>query len=275
MDDAEMSVSRQCSLLGLSRSTFYYEPATESPENLKLMRLIDQQYTEHPFYGSRRMAVWLQGQGFVVNRKRLQRLMRLMGLEAVYPKPRLSIPGQGHKVFPYLLRGVTIDHVDHVWSTDITYVPLTSGFLYLAAVIDWFSRYVIAWRLSNMLDGLFCQELLEEALGQGRPEVFNTDQGVQFTAEGFTQRLQLAGVAVSMDGKGRCLDNVFVERLWRTVKYEDIYLRGYETPRELQCGLERYFPFYNSKRPHQSLAYRTPAAVYDEGRRRGPLGKAA
>jgi putative transposase len=261
-----LSISRQCQLLGLNRSSYYYEPRTETQENLALMRVIDQQYTDHPDFGSRRMAIWLGKQGHEVNRKRVQRLMRLMGLEAVYPKPQLSLPGQGHKVFPYLLRDVKIDRVDQVWSTDITYVPMPNGFMYLAAIIDWYSRYVIAWRLSNTLDGSFCLELLDEALGQGRPEVFNTDQGVQFTAEAFPSRLLSAGVAVSMDGKGRCLDNVFVERLWRTVKYEDIYLKGYEAVPPLQSGLKAYFPFYNEERPHQSLDYRTPAEVYRHSR---------
>jgi putative transposase len=248
--------------LGLARSSFYYEAAHETQEDLRLMRLIDEQYTAQPVYGSRRMTIWLQGQGHAVNRKRVQRLMRLMGLEAVYPKPRLSAAGPGHKLFPYLLRDVKSERPDQVWSTDITYVPLTAGFMYLAAVIDWYSRYVIAWRLSNTLDGSFCLEMLDEALAQGRPEVFNTDQGVQFTAAAWTGRLEAAGVKVSMDGKGRCLDNVFVERLWRTVKYEDIYLRGYERVPELTAGLGRYFPFYNHERPHQALGYQTPAAVY-------------
>jgi putative transposase len=265
-DHPQLSVRRQCALLGLCRSTLYYEPAPESAENLALMKLIDQQYTDYPFYGSRKMTRWLQEvRKLTVNRKRVQRLMRLMGLEAIYPKPKLSLPGQGHKVFPYLLRDVTIDRVDQVWSTDITYVPMPTGFMYLAAVIDWYSRYVIAWRLSNTLDGSFCLEMLDEALGQGRPEVFNTDQGVQFTAEAFTARLLSAGVGVSMDGKGRCLDNVFVERLWRSVKYEEIYLRGHETVPQLSAGLGRYFPFYNEERLHQSLDYRTPAQVYREG----------
>jgi putative transposase len=258
----QLSIGRQCELLGLARASFYYEPATAAAENLRLMRLIDEQYTAQPVYGSRRMTVWLQGQGHEVNRKRVQRLMRLMGLEAVYPRPKLSAAGCGHRVFPYLLRNVKIERVDQVWSTDITYVPMAKGFMYLAAVIDWYSRCVIAWRLSNTLDGWFCLEMLDEALTRGRPEVFNTDQGVQFTAEAFTARLLSAGVAVSMDGKGRCLDNVFVERLWRTVKYEDIYLRCYETVPELTSGLGRYFPFYNEERPHQSLGYRTPAEVY-------------
>jgi putative transposase len=257
-----LSVRRQCELLGLNRSSLYVTPASETPANLRLMRLIDQEYTAHPFYGSRRLTVWLQQQRETVNRKRVQRLMRLMGLEAIYPKPRLSVLGQGHRVYPYLLRGVTIDRPNQVWSTDITYVPLLSGFMYLAATIDWYSRYVIAWRLSNTLDGAFCLDMLEEALGQGKPEVFNTDQGTQFTAVAWTGRLESAGVQVSMDGKGRCLDNVFVERLWRTVKYEDIYVRGYEGVPDLQQGLGRYLPFYNEARPHQALDYRTPAAVY-------------
>ena len=263
----QLSIYRQCELLGLARSSFYYEPATETKENLELMRLIDQQYTAHPFYGSRKMTAWLAGQGRPVNRKRVQRLMRLMGLEAIYPKPNLSAPDGQHKVYPYLLRGVSIERPDQVWSADITYVPLASGFMYLAATIDWYSRYVIAWRLSNTLDGSFCQEMLEEALSLGKPEVFNTDQGVQFTAQAWTSRLLSSGVAVSMDGKGRCLDNVFVERLWRSVKYEDVYLKGYEAVPALQAGLKAYFPFYNEERPHQSLEYQTPAEVYRSSRR--------
>ena len=260
---AELSVRRQCVLLGLPRSTLYYQPAVENAENLALMRLIDAQYTAQPSYGSRRMTIWLRREhGHEVNRKRVQRLMGRMGLEAIYPKPRLSVPGRGHRVFPYLLRGVKIERCDQVWSADITYIPLPGGFMYLAAIIDWYSRYVLAWRLSNTLEGSFCVDLLDEALGRGRPEIFNTDQGVQFTAEAFTRRLQAAAVAVSMDGRGRCLDNVFVERLWRTVKYEDVYLRGYETVLELEQGLKRYFRFYNEERFHQSLAYQTPAAVY-------------
>jgi putative transposase len=256
-----LSVRRQCELLGLNRSSLYYEPAGETAENLRLMRLIDEQYTAHPFLGSRRMTRWLIERGEEVNRKRVQRLMRIMGLEAIYPKPRLSRPGEGHRIYPYLLRGVKVERPDQVWSADITYVPMAAGFMYLAAVIDWFSRYVVAWRLSNTLDGSFCLEMLEEALRGGRPEVFNTDQGVQFTAAAFVGRLEGAGVAVSMDGRGRALDNVFVERLWRSVKYEDIYIRVYETVPELQRGLARYFGFYNGERLHQSLEYRTPAEV--------------
>jgi putative transposase len=266
-------VRRQCALLGLSRSAWYYEPATESAATLALMRLIDEEYTRHPFLGRRRLAVWLHAQGLRVNVKRVARLMRVMGLEAIYPKPRLSAPHPGHRVFPYLLRGVVVQRADQVWSADITYVPLPGGFMYLAAVIDWFSRYVLAWRLSNTLDGTFCAEMLDEALGRGTPEIFNTDQGVQFTAHGFVGRLERAGVRVSMDGRGRALDNVFVERLWRTVKYEDLYLRGYETVPELQRGLCDYLAYYNRERFHTALADRTPAAVYGEGRQRRSAGR--
>jgi len=262
VDHAELSVRRRCELLGLNRSSFYYEPAAETPENLRLMRLIDRQYTKRPFYGSRKMVEWLSEQGETVNRKRVQRLMRRMGLEAIYPKPRLSLAGRGHRIYPYLLRGVAIVRPNQVWSTDITYIPLPAGFMYLAAIIDWYSRYVITWRLSNTLDGDFCLAMLDEALAWGKPEVFNTDQGAQFTAAAFTGRLESAGVAVSMDGRGRCLDNIFVERLWRTVKYEDVYLHGYETVPELERGLGRYFPFYNEERFHQSLDYQTPAKVW-------------
>ena len=262
VDHPELSVRRQCELLGLNRSTYYYEPTGATPEDLRLMRLIDETYTACPFYGSRRITEALTRRGEEVNRKRVQRLMRIMGLEAIDPKPRLSAAGRGHKIYPYLLRGVTIERPDQVWSADITYVPLPTGFMYLAAVIDWFSRYVLAWKLSNTLDGSFCLEMLEEALAGGRPEIFNTDQGVQFTAAAFTGRLESAGVAVSMDGRGRALDNVFVERLWRSVKYEDIYIRGYEAVRELYQGLVRYFRFYNQERFHQSLGYETPAEIY-------------
>jgi putative transposase len=259
---AKLSVRRQCELLGLSRSSLYYDPAGETAENLRLMRLLDAEYTAHPFFGSRQLTSWLIRQGEPVNRKRVQRLMRVMGLEAIYPKPRLSVGGRGHRIYPYLLRGVRIERPDQVWSTDITYVPLVSGFMYLAAIIDWFSRYVISWRLSNTLDGSFCLEMLEEALGRGRPDVFNTDQGVQFTSQAWTGRVESAGAAVSMDGRGRCLDNVFVERLWRSVKYEDVYLHGYEAVPELHRGLGRYFTFYNEERPHQSLEGRTPWEAY-------------
>ena len=249
----ELSVRRQCELLGLPRATYYYEPCPETEDNLRLMALIDEEYTRHPCYGSRRMAAWLRRHtGEAVNRKRVRRLMALMGLEAIYPKPRLSA-GANHKVYPYLLRGVAVVRPDQVWSSDITYVGLPGGFMYLCCVIDWYSRYVLSWELSNTLDGDFCLACLEAALARGRPEVFNTDQGCQFTAEAFTSRVEAAGARVSMDGVGRCLDNVFVERLWRTVKYEAIYLWRYEDVPRLQQGLGRYFPYDNGERWHQAL----------------------
>lgn len=244
-EDALLSVSQQCELLGLSRSSYYYEPATESAANLALMAQIDREYTAHPFRGSRGMTAWLRRQGQTINRKRVQRLMRLMGLEAVYPKPRLSVGGAGHKVFPYLLRNVAIERVNQVWSTDITYIPMPNGFMYLTAVIDWYSRYVLSWKLSNTLDVAFCLEALDEALRRGCPEVFNTDQGVQYTSASFTARVEAAGAQVSMDGRGRCLDNVFVERLWRTVKYEYVYLWRPEAVPALAAGLMTYFGYYD------------------------------
>jgi putative transposase len=240
-------------------------PATESEENLRLMRLIDEQFLRTPFYGSRRMTASLERAGETVNRKRVQRLMAVMGLEALFPKPRTTTPAPGARVYPYLLRDRVLTHVDEVWSSDITYVPMTHGFMYLAAVIDWYSRYVLTWRLSNTLEGRFCLEALDEALTMGRPEIFNTDQGSQFTAQEYTDRLEEAGIAVSRDGRGRALDNVFVERLWRSVKYEDIYIRDYEWVPDLESGLAAYFRFYDEERPHQSLGYRTSAEVYRAG----------
>jgi len=256
-----LSVRRQCELLGLNRSSWYYAARGESAENLALLRRIDQQYLATPFYGSRKMARLLG-----IGRERTRRLMRLMGLAAIYPKPRLSRTAPGHRIYPYLLRNLAIVRPDQVWSSDITFVPLPQGWMYLTVVMDWFSRYVLSWRLSNTLDGLFCLEALEEALSQGTPEIFNSDQGVQYTAEAFTQRLEAAGVAVSMDGRGRWLDNVFLERLWRTVKYEEVYLHDHGTPRALERGLAGYFRFYNQRRIHEALDYRTPAAVYRAGR---------
>lgn len=226
------------------------------------MRLIDKQYTETPFYGIRRMTAWLRNQGYAVNRKHVRRLMRQMGLEAIYAKPRLSQPAEGHQIYPYLLRGVTITRANQVWSADITYVRLHAGFVYLVAVMDWFSRYVLSWAVSITLDVPFCLEALEQALARGQPEIFNTDQGAQFTSRAFTERLQQGGVQISMDGRGRALDNVFVERLWRTVKYEEVYLRDYQSVWDTRRGLARYFGFYNEERLHQALGYRTPAAVY-------------
>jgi putative transposase len=253
-------------LLELNRASWYYEPVPESAENLAWMRRIDEQYLATPFFGSRQMTAWFQRQGFTLNRKRVQRLMRLMGLEAIYPKPRTTQRGAGHKIYPYLLRDLTITRADQVWGADITYVPLRHGFLYLVAVLDWYSRYVVAWRLSNSLEGSFCHECLEEALVRGRPEIFNTDQGVQFTSEGFTSRLLAQGVAISMDGRGRALDNVFVERLWRTVKQEHVYLHDYATVWDAEEGLAEYFRFYDEERPHSRLGNRTPAEVYRSDR---------
>lgn len=265
----EFSLRRQCELIGLNRSAWYYEPAQESAENLHLMRLIDEQYTRTPVYGWPRMTAYLRkDKGLLVNHKRVQRLMQIMGLQAIYPKPRTTIPNSAHRIYPYLLRGVTIEQPDHVWSADITYLPMTQGFMYLVAILDWFSRYVISWRLSNTLDGWFCQEALQAALQQSQPAIFNTDQGAQFTATAFTHTLEQAGVRVSMDGRGRALDNIFVERLWRTVKYEHVYLMDYTRVPELEAGLCTYFHFYNHERRHQSLDYETPASVY-LGRRLG------
>ena len=260
-----LSISRQCELLDLNRSTYYLPPATESEENLRLMRLIDRQYLETPFYGSRKMAESLNRSGEAVNRKRVQRLMALMGLEAVHPKPRTTVVAPGAKVYPYLLRDRVLTRVDEVWSSDITYIPMKHGFMYLTAVIDWYSRYVLSWRLSNTLDGGFCLEALDEALARGKPEIFNTDLGSQFTSREYTGRLEEVGIAVSRDGRGRALDNVFIERLWRSVKYEDIYIKDYELVPELVLGLTAYFRFYDEDRPHQSLDYRTPGEVYRAG----------
>ena len=257
-----LSLRRQCALLGLGRASFYRQPASETPLNLKLMRLIDAEYTHTPFYGYRKLTVRLQQQGYTVNPKRVLRLMRTMGLQAVYPRPRTSIPDAQHKKYPYLLRDVEVNRPNQVWSADITYLPMPQGFMYLVAVIDWFSRFVLTWQLSNTLDGGFCLDALRLALQVGQPDIFNTDQGLQFTAHAFTDALETAHVRISMDGRGRAFDNIFVERLWRTVKYEDIYLKGYATVAVLESGLEDYFQFYNYQRPHQSLDYRVPADAY-------------
>jgi putative transposase len=259
-----LSISRQCSLLGLSRSTFLYEVKGESPENLLFMRLLDEQYTATPFYGVLRMTAQLRALGHEVNEKRIRRLLRLMALEAIYPKPNLSAPIFGHRVFPYLLRKVTIARVNQVWSTDITYIRMKGGFVYLTAVIDWYSRYVLSWRVSITLEGSFCVDVVAEALLCGCPEVFNTDQGSQYTTDTFTAPLLKLGISVSMDGRNRALDNIFVERLWRTVKYELIYLNEYSTIKQLVGGIREYFEFYNQHRLHQSLDYCTPAEIYKE-----------
>jgi putative transposase len=255
-------VARQCELLDLCRASYYYRPVEVSTEELALLRRLDEQYTQTPFYGVRRMTAVLRQEGYDVGPKRVRRLLRTLGLWALGPRPGTSRPAPEHRVYPYLLRGVTIERADHVWSTDITYIRLRGGFAYLAAVLDWYSRYVLAWALSNSLEVGFCLEVLEAALARGRPEIFNSDQGSQFTSPAFTGRLLASGVQISMDGRGRALDNVFVERLWRSVKYEEVYLHDYEGMREAQRGLGRYFGFYNEERPHQALAYRTPAAVY-------------
>jgi putative transposase len=257
-----LSTVRQCALLGISRSSVYYRPRATSLEDLAVMKLMDQQYLATPFYGSRRMTVWLQRQGRPMSRKRVQRLMRTMGLRAIFRRPRTSQPAAGHKVYLYLLGGMEITRPNQVWAADITYIPMARGFLYLVAIMDWYSRYVLSWRLSNTLDADFCVEALEEALSQGKPEIFNTDQGSQFTGEAFTGLLKQHGVRISMDGKGRYRDNIFVERLWRTVKYEEVYLKAYSNGREAKAGLDAYFRFYNAQRPHQALGYRTPAEVF-------------
>jgi putative transposase len=261
-DHPQISVRRQCELLGLSRATYYYSPATESALNLELMRCIDEQYLKMPFYGWPRMTAHLRRLGYEVNHKRVQRLMQVMGLQAIYPKQRTTLADPGQRKYPYLLRNLEIVRPNQVWSTDITYVPLAQGFMYLVAIMDWYSRYVLTWLLSNTLDGLFCQVALQTALTLGTPDIFNSDQGVQFTAHAFVAILENAGVRISMDGRGRAYDNIFVERLWRTVKYEDIYPNRYVTVPELFAGLERYFTLYNKERLHQSLDYRTPADVY-------------
>ena len=258
----QISIARQCDLVELPRSTYYYHGQGEGAENLTLMHLLDQQYTDTPYYGVRRMTAWLRSQGYVVNHKRVARLLRTMGLETIYPKPRLSTPHPTHRVYPYLLRGVPITRVNQVWSTDITYIRLHGGFIYLVAMMDWVSRYVLSWGGSITMDVGFCLEALDQALERAQPEIFNSDQGAQFTSLDFTGRLAAAGIQISMDGRGRALDNVFVERLWRTVKYEEVYLKDYETPREAMQGLGTFFVRYNEWRQHQALDYRTPAAVY-------------
>ncbi len=261
----ELPKTRRCELLDVARSSAYYRPEPVSEADLALMRLIDEVHLQFPFYGSRRMRDELEDCGHTVNRKRVQRLMRQMDLRALYPRHRTSQPGKGHKIYPYLLRDLAIERSNQVWATDITFIPMTKGFMYLVAIMDWHSRRVLSWRVSNTLDTDFCIEALREALQRfAPPEIFNTDQGSQFTSEAFTGVLKDHGIAISMDGKGRWVDNVFVERLWRSVKYEDVYLRAYETPTELRAGLGRYFTFYNTRRRHSALDRRTPDAVYFE-----------
>ena len=260
---AAVSVRRQCALLGVARAGVYRPTPAPGPEDLALMRRLDALYLEAPFYGSRRMVEALRCDGVRVGRHRVRRLMRLMGLEALAPKPGTSRPAPGHRIYPYLLRGLTIERPNQVWAADITYIPMARGFLYLVAIIDWFSRAVLAWRLSNTMDAMFCVEALEVALARfGEPEIFNSDQGAQFTSAAFTTRLEAAGIAISMDGRGRWLDNVFVERLWRSLKYEEVHLKAYADGREARAGIASWVAFYNDRRPHQALAYRTPMAVW-------------
>lgn len=252
--------------MGINRSSYYYEPVGVDKYDLLLMDLIDEQYTRTPFYGSPRITAWLNRQGYPVNIKRVKRLMKLMGIMALYPTRDLSRRNERHKIYPYLLEGVNIERPNQVWSTDITYIRLQKGFLYLVAIIDWFSRYILSWRLSNTLDAYFCIETLKEALGRERPEIFNTDQGSQFTSKDFTELLFARGIQISMDSKGRAFDNIFIERFWRSVKYEDVYLNNYEDGLAAHSGLRKYFGFYNEERLHQSLSYQTPHEVYWGGK---------
>ena len=269
--DTPPSMRRQCELLGVNRSSLYYKPVEPDAEELALMRQIDELHLKHPFFGSRMLTQMLKRRGHVINRKRVQRLMRLMGLESTAPKPNTSKPAPEHPVFPYLLRNLKVCRVNQVWAADITYIPMARGFAYLVAIIDWYSRRVLSWRLSNTLETTFCLEAVQEALTHyGRPEIFNTDQGSQFTSEDFTGVLLKQGIKISMDGKGRCIDNVFVERLWRSLKYEEVYLYAYDSMQEARRGIGRYFDFFNDERPHQALGYQTPASFYD-----GLLEKAA
>lgn len=261
--DSKLSIARQCDLIGLNRSSYYYEPLPENPYNLELMRLIDEQYMRRPYYGSRRMRDWLYNEhGITVCRDRVRRLMRLMGIEAIYPKPRLSIKNKENRIYPYLLRDLSIDHPDQVWATDITYIRLRRGFAYLVAIMDWYSRYVLSWELSLTLETDFCLMALNRALKNTVPEIFNTDQGSQFTSQAFTGRLEESGIRISMDGRGRTFDNIMIERLWRSLKYEEVYLKDYENVMDARKGLAEYFLFYNNERPHQSLGSRPPVEIY-------------
>ena len=262
-DRPGLSLSRQCRLLAISRSSFYYTPRGESPENLALMRRIDEMFLRYPFYGSRQMARQLRRDGIPVGRHRVRRLMRLMGLEAIYQAPKTSVPHPAHRIYPYLLRNVAVDRPDHVWCADITYIPVRRGFLYLIAIMDWATRHVLAWRLSNTMDARFCVEALNEALaGYGKPEIFNTDQGSQFTSLDFTGALKDAEVAISMDGRGRCMDNIFIERLWRSLKYEAVYLHEMTDGFAAERVIGEWIAFYNTDRPHSALDGATPAEAY-------------
>ena len=260
--NSNISINKQLKLLDINKSSYYYVPCPESEENLKIMRLLDEQYLLTPYYGIRRMHVIVINQGYQVNLKRIQRLLRLMGLETIYPKPNLSKQQQGHKIYPYLLRGLKINNINQVWSSDITYIPMRHGFLYLVAVMDWFSRYILSWKLSNSLDVAFCLDALDDAFEFGYPEIYNTDQGSQFTSESHVEKLKSNKIKISMDGKGRALDNVFIERFWRSLKYEYVYLNAPETGKDLYHGLYKYINEYNCERPHSALEYQTPASIY-------------
>jgi putative transposase len=262
-DDPVLPVVAQCQLLKIARSTLYYRPVPVDPDDLAVMRRMDELYLASPFYGSRRMVAVLRREGVVVNRKRVRRLMRVMGLEAIYQKPNTSLGHPDHKVYPYLLRGLLIDRANQVWCADITYIPMAKGFVYLVAVMDWFSRRVLSWRLSITMEADFCVEAVQEAMARyGRPEIFNTDQGVQFTSAAFLDQLTAAGVQISMDGKGRFLDNIFIERLWRSLKYEEVFIKAYGSVLEARRGIGGWLSFYNDERPHQTLGYRTPRVVF-------------
>jgi putative transposase len=264
-ESESLSVRSQCELLELNRSTLYYKAVGPSAETLELMEIIDKIFTKHPYFGARRVRVLLRREhGKQVTRKRVRRLMKTMGLETLYRRPRTSQPAPGHKIHPYLLRGLEINRPNQVWASDITYLPMAKGFLYLVAVIDWSSRYILSWRLSNTMDDEFCVDALNESLTKGKPEIFNTDQGSQFTSEDFVDAVQDAGVKVSMDGRGRWMDNVFVERFWRSLKYEEVYLHSYESTKEARESIDKWITFYNNGRPHQALDYRTPAEAYFE-----------
>jgi putative transposase len=264
--EERISIKRQCELLGLSTSSYYRKPRGESEENLLYMRLIDEEYTRHPFFGSRGMRDYLRRLGHTVSRKRIQRLMRVMGLVSVAPQKRTSIPAPGHKIYPYLLRNLEICRSDHVWCSDITYIRLSRGFVFLTAVMDWYSRYILSWEVSVTIDAAFCVSALERALRcHGVPDIFNSDQGGQYTGSDFTGILKHKGIRISMDGRGRATDNIAIERFWRSLKYEDIYLKDYETVEELRNGLREYFDWYNNSRSHQSLGGSTPAEVYNSG----------
>ncbi len=258
----KISTTKQLKLLGINKSSYYYTPCVESGENLKIMRLMDEQYMLTPYYGVRRMHVFIKKQGYAVNLKRIRRLLRLIGLEAIYPKPNLSKPQQGHKIYPYLLKGLKINNTDQVWSSDITYIPMRSGFLYLVAVMDWYSRYILSWKISNSLDVAFCLDALDDAFQFGCPEIYNSDQGSQFTSDSHIEKLKSKNIKISMDGKGRAIDNVFIERFWWSLKYEYVYLHAPETGQELYQGVSKYIKEYNYERPHQSLEYQTPSNMY-------------